>query len=237
MTTTANQHDVTVTTRPAASAISQFGEYRHQVVCTCEWSSGVTGDVWEANAWRNNHMALTPFVFASEVENRQTIIDPRDGVARIVTGEIAGLADDRVLISFVDGTELDVWRHKPLNLVDVEELHDRALGRHEIRTWVLAESTDATLGALLERDDKLFTAELSRRAILDVLHRRALVDHIRTLTKTPITRGDARPGDILDGEFVLEVQHHGITRPMTRIRFVAGWEEWLDSSWHISVYR
>lgn len=120
----------------------------------------------------------------------------------------------------------------------VDELHGRALEDDRLRTNALALPTPL-LGEVAEVAQGANQAKVttSYRSILNELHQRAVVDHIDTLTKTPITRGDANPGDILDGEFVLEVQHHGITRPMTRIRFVAGWEEWLDSSWHISVYR
>ena len=72
---------------------------------------------------------ITPFVFASELQDGQVIIDPRDGIARGVTG-VVGRADDTVRVMFVDGTVFDVWRHKPLHLVDVDQVHAEAMAEY-----------------------------------------------------------------------------------------------------------
>jgi hypothetical protein len=76
----------------------------------------------------------TPFAFASELHDGQVIIDPQDGAVRTVTGEITGLPHDRVRIMFLGGVELVLWRHTPVDLVDVDQLHAAAIAEYtEVR--------------------------------------------------------------------------------------------------------
>jgi hypothetical protein len=76
----------------------------------------------------------TPFVFASELHDGQVIIDPQDGAVRTVTGEITGLPHDRVRIMSLGGVELILWRHTPVDLVDVDQLHAAAIAEYtEVR--------------------------------------------------------------------------------------------------------
>jgi hypothetical protein len=128
-----------------------------------------------------------PFTFVSELEDGQVFIDPSDRAVRTVAGEPTGQPHDRVRITCRDGVELLLWRHTPVDLIDMDQLHEQALAEYQTHYA----GRDGHRAAY----QKLTEAELSRRVTgegiagrvggrgyrktvaLDELHGRALAEH------------------------------------------------------------